>query len=145
MVGYLLDVWKVRLRGKHNHGIIHISSQPYLAWSKNLSTTAFNLRIQFHSYVSPQKQIEIITDLAGAIWGFKFIVTTYPLWIIYISWMASKKTTTATTSKAPVATSAPKGKHFEPKQYEKPGLAVDQINDVKITFDLFDTDGTGSI
>lgn len=82
---------------------------------------------------------------AGANQAFKFIVTTYPLGIIYISLMASKKTTTTVTSKAPVVTPAPKGKHFDAKTYEKPGLTSDQVNDVKITFDLFDTDGTGSI
>ncbi len=34
---------------------------------------------------------------------------------------------------------------FNPKQYEKPGLTEDEILEIKEAFDLFDTDGGGSI
>lgn len=55
---------------------------------------------------------------------------------------AKKATTVAAPAKtAPVT----KGKVFEAKNYEKPGLSVDQILEVRQAFELFDTDGTGSI
>jgi centrin-1 len=34
---------------------------------------------------------------------------------------------------------------FNAKEYERPGLAEDEINEIKEAFDLFDTDGGGSI
>lgn len=34
---------------------------------------------------------------------------------------------------------------FNPKAYEKPGLTEDEILEIKEAFDLFDTDGGGSI
>ncbi|CAG9333088.1 unnamed protein product [Blepharisma stoltei] len=40
---------------------------------------------------------------------------------------------------------APKGKGFNPKQYERPGLTEDEIEEIKEAFDLFDTDGSGTI
>jgi Ca2+-binding EF-hand superfamily protein len=43
------------------------------------------------------------------------------------------------------ATTASKSKVFDTKSYEKPGLTAEQITEVKTAFDLFDTDGTGSI
>src|ERR1041384_6329202 len=35
--------------------------------------------------------------------------------------------------------------NFNPKMYEKPGLTEDEILEIKEAFDLFDTDGGGSI
>ena len=45
-------------------------------------------------------------------------------------------------SRQPVAP-APKG--FNAKQYERPGLTEDEIEEIKEAFDLFDTDGSGTI
>ncbi|CAG9326852.1 unnamed protein product [Blepharisma stoltei] len=36
-------------------------------------------------------------------------------------------------------------KGFNPKQYERPGLTEDEIEEIKEAFDLFDTDGSGTI
>ena len=35
-------------------------------------------------------------------------------------------------------------KNFDPKTYIRPGLAEDEILEIKEAFDLFDTDGTGN-
>lgn len=56
--------------------------------------------------------------------------------------MASKKPTATAPVKAPVQA---KGKVFEAKNYEKPGLTAEQVTDIKAAFDLFDTDLGGSI
>lgn len=40
---------------------------------------------------------------------------------------------------------APKAKAFNPKLYERPGLTEDEIEEIKEAFDLFDTDGSGTI
>ena len=40
--------------------------------------------------------------------------------------------------------SRPKSK-FNAKRYERPGLTEDEIEEIKEAFDLFDTDGSGSI
>ena len=42
---------------------------------------------------------------------------------------------------------AGKGKKvdFNPKMYERPGLTVDEIEEIKEAFDVFDTDGSGAI
>ena len=34
---------------------------------------------------------------------------------------------------------------FDAKRYERPGLSADEIEEIKEAFDLFDTDGSGSI
>ena len=34
---------------------------------------------------------------------------------------------------------------FNAKKYERPGLTEDEIEEIKEAFDLFDTDGSGSI
>ena len=34
---------------------------------------------------------------------------------------------------------------FNPKKYERPGLTEDEIEEIKEAFDLFDTDGSGTI
>jgi len=39
----------------------------------------------------------------------------------------------------------PQQKAFNPKQYERPGLTEDEIEEIKEAFDLFDTDGSGTI
>ena len=50
------------------------------------------------------------------------------------------------TIAAPVkAALVARAKLFEAKSYEKPGLTAEQVVEVKQAFDLFDTDGTGSI
>jgi len=41
--------------------------------------------------------------------------------------------------------SRPGQKSFNPKQYERPGLTEDEIEEIKEAFDLFDTDGSGTI
>jgi Ca2+-binding EF-hand superfamily protein len=56
--------------------------------------------------------------------------------------MATKKPNNPAPAKAPVAA---KGKVFDAKSYEKPGLTADQVTEIKAAFDLFDTDGGGSI
>ena len=38
---------------------------------------------------------------------------------------------------------APAPKGFNAKQYERPGLTEDEIEEIKEAFDLFDTDGVG--
>jgi centrin-1 len=45
---------------------------------------------------------------------------------------------------APVS-SVPAPKGFNAKQYERPGLTEDEIEEIKEAFDLFDTDGSGTI
>ena len=45
---------------------------------------------------------------------------------------------------APVS-SGPGPKGFNAKQYERPGLTEDEIEEIKEAFDLFDTDGSGTI
>jgi centrin-1 len=55
----------------------------------------------------------------------------------------AKKASTAAPTKS--STTAPRSKTFDTKSYEKPGLTAEQITEVKTAFDLFDTDGTGSI
>lgn len=55
----------------------------------------------------------------------------------------TKKVTTTVVTKTNAP--APKSKVFDPKNYERPGLTIDTIMDVKVAFDLFDTDGGGSI
>jgi centrin-1 len=40
---------------------------------------------------------------------------------------------------------APAPKGFNAKQYERPGLTEDEIEEIKEAFDLFDTDGSGTI
>jgi centrin-1 len=44
---------------------------------------------------------------------------------------------------APPAPKKPAG--FNAKNYEKPGLTEDDVIEIKEAFDLFDTDGGGSI
>lgn len=44
---------------------------------------------------------------------------------------------------APPAPKKPAG--FNAKNYEKPGLTEDEVIEIKEAFDLFDTDGGGSI
>ncbi len=39
----------------------------------------------------------------------------------------------------------PGAKNFNAKRYERPGLTEDEIEEIKEAFDLFDTDGSGSI
>lgn len=56
--------------------------------------------------------------------------------------MASKKPVTAVAAKAPIQA---KGKAFDAKQHEKPGLTAEQVTEIKAAFDLFDTDSGGSI
>lgn len=69
---------------------------------------------------------------------------TYPSSIIYISFMSAAKK--IATIAAPVkAALVARAKLFEAKSYEKPGLTAEQVVEVKQAFDLFDTDGTGSI
>jgi Ca2+-binding EF-hand superfamily protein len=34
---------------------------------------------------------------------------------------------------------------FNPKEYERPGLTEDEIEEIKEAFDLFDADGGGTI
>lgn len=34
---------------------------------------------------------------------------------------------------------------FDAKKYERPGLSADEIEEIKEAFDLFDTDGSGTI
>lgn len=41
--------------------------------------------------------------------------------------------------------SAKKGNEFNPKPYERPGLSEEEVMEIKEAFDLFDTDGGGSI
>ena len=38
-----------------------------------------------------------------------------------------------------------KGGGFNPSAYERPGLTVDEVEEIKEAFDLFDTDGSGTI
>lgn len=38
-----------------------------------------------------------------------------------------------------------KGKQFNAKAYERPGLTEEEVLEIKEAFDLFDTDGGGSI
>ena len=40
---------------------------------------------------------------------------------------------------------APKAKQFNAKAYERPGLTEEEVLEIKEAFDLFDTDGGGSI
>ena len=40
---------------------------------------------------------------------------------------------------------ASKSKQFNPKSYERPGLTEEEILEIKEAFDLFDTDGSGTI
>eukprot|EP00300_Choanocystis_sp_HF-7_P041435 c8163_g1_i1.p1 GENE.c8163_g1_i1~~c8163_g1_i1.p1 ORF type:complete len:197 (-),score=32.07 c8163_g1_i1:74-589(-) len=39
----------------------------------------------------------------------------------------------------------PSRPNFNPKRYERPGLTEDEIEEIKEAFDLFDTDGSGTI
>lgn len=48
-----------------------------------------------------------------------------------------------TSSKAPPPPAKKSG--FSAKNYERPGLTEDEIIEIKEAFDLFDTDGGGSI
>ena len=57
-----------------------------------------------------------------------------------------KATAPAPKVSAVVTTTVSKtGGSFDPKNYAKNGLTVDVIQDLKKSFDLFDTDGGGSI
>lgn len=38
-----------------------------------------------------------------------------------------------------------KSKQFNPKAFERPGLTEEEVLEIKEAFDLFDTDGGGSI
>jgi centrin-1 len=40
---------------------------------------------------------------------------------------------------------ASKGKQFNAKAFERPGLTEEEVLEIKEAFDLFDTDGGGSI
>lgn len=51
--------------------------------------------------------------------------------------------TTRGKNVAPPASKKPAG--FNAKNYEKPGLTEDEVIEIKEAFDLFDTDGGGSI
>jgi centrin-1 len=48
-------------------------------------------------------------------------------------------------ARGPPAPSVPAPKGFNAKQYERPGLTEDEIEEIKEAFDLFDTDGSGTI
>lgn len=41
--------------------------------------------------------------------------------------------------------SARKSNQFNPKAFERPGLTEEEVMEIKQAFDLFDTDGGGSI
>ncbi len=38
-----------------------------------------------------------------------------------------------------------KGRNFDPKSFERPGLTEEEVIEIKEAFDLFDADGGGSI
>ena len=44
-----------------------------------------------------------------------------------------------------VLNSKAKRNEFSPKMYERPGLSVDEIEEIKEAFDIFDTEGQGEI
>merc|ERR1711881_278296 len=50
-----------------------------------------------------------------------------------------------TMSKKGGAKGKPAPAGFDAKKYERPGLSVDEVEEIKEAFDLFDTDGSGAI
>jgi hypothetical protein len=51
----------------------------------------------------------------------------------------------STTSPPPPPTSSHLVKGFNPAAYVKPGLSLAEVEEMKATFDLFDTDQGGSV
>lgn len=48
-------------------------------------------------------------------------------------------------SKGAVTSAPPKASGFNAKDYVRVGVNEEEINDIKLAFDLFDTDGGGAI
>lgn len=56
--------------------------------------------------------------------------------------MATKKPAATAPAKTTIVANK---KEFNAKAYEKPGLTAEQVGEIKVAFDLFDTDNGGSI
>ena len=57
--------------------------------------------------------------------------------IIFIAKVSSMKKAGASKVSKPTG--------FDPKAYEKPGMSAEEVKEIKDAFDLFDTEGSGSI